>query len=1010
MKRKRVRTLLVALAATVVCAAQLQAQATGEVRGFVLDNSTAAPLGEVTITVAGQTVFSAAQGFYVVQNVPAGVHTLTANLIGYRTFETQVTVTAGQTTDVEIRLSLAPLEMAPIVAVGYGELEAKDQTGVVTEVPAEAFNTGQIVSAEQLIQAKVAGVQVTEDSNEPGAGISIRIRGGTSINASNEPLYVIDGVPLDVGGGLVSAGGGARNPLNFINPDDIASFTVLKDASATAIYGSRGANGVVLIETTAGRARAGQGATVSYTGRVSGSQIYEDVPVLNASQFRAAVQEQAPEKLALLGTANTDWQKAVQQSAFGQDHTLAVAVGGDKMDFRGSFGYQNQEGIIRRSTTERASLNFAYNQLLFDDKLSLQANVVGARLADTAPGGGVLGNATNMAPTQPIKDANSIYAGYFEWDDALAANNPVGELMTVDQEAVTYRSIGNVTGEYQLPDNWVRGLSVTGRFGYTSTNVENKFFAPSFNRNQAETGLGGTVSRGNPSEFSWLGDAFLTYNRNFDGGRHTLNATGGYSYQQWRTDSPSFFAQELSSDLLGIDGIPAAELERTSLNVQEHKLASWFARANYSFLDRYILTATFRADGSSRFGEDNRWGYFPSFAGAWRLSEESFMDGSVFSDLRLRVSWGKNGNEPFGNYLQFKDYVFGDPLAQYQFGDQFVSTIRPSAADPNIKWEETSSWNFGLDFGFADQRYWGSLEFYTKDTDDLLFSVPVAAGTNLSNFVTTNIGSMNNKGIEATLNAAFIEGQGDEFSWDANFNVAYNQNELTAINPFAGSATEIRTGGISGGVGSFIQILRPGEPVNSFYVYEHILDGSGNPIYEDTNADGTINEQDLYVDQNGDGIINQDDLRVFNNPAPDWIFGHTSLMRWNRFDFSLTLLAQLGNYVYNNTSSTRGFYDQLRDQTAPNNLHESVLETSFGVPQYFSDYYVEDASFLRINNVELGYTFQNWLNGVRVYAVAQNLLTITGYSGIDPTAGINGIDNNIYPAARTFTAGLNVRF
>ncbi|MBT8462740.1 MAG: SusC/RagA family TonB-linked outer membrane protein, partial [Gemmatimonadetes bacterium] len=585
----------------------------------------------------------------------------------------------------------------------------------------------------------------------------------------------------------------------------------------------------------------------------------------------------------------------------------------------------------------------------------------------------------------------------------------VGALNTVDQEAVTYRSVGNVTGEYQLPG--LNGLSVTGRFGYITTNVENKFFAPSFNKGQAENGLNGTVSRGNPSEFSWLGDAFLTYIGNWDGGIHNLNATGGYSYQSWRIDSPSFFAQQLSSDLLGIDGIPSAELERTFLDVQEHRLASWFGRANYTFKDRYIATATFRADGSSRFGDGNRWGYFPSFAGAWRISEESFMDGAgSLSDLRLRVSWGKNGNEPFGNYLQYKDYVFGDPLAQARFGDEFVSTIRPSAADPNIKWEETSSWNFGLDYGFNNQRYWGSVEFYTKDTNDLLFSVPVAAGTNLSNFVTTNIGSLKNTGVEVTLNAMFIEGQGDGFTWDANFNAAYNSNEITEINPFSGGVTEIRTGGISGGVGSFIQILRPGEAVNSFYVYEHIRDGSGNPIYEDTNNDGTINEQDLYRDQNGDGIINQDDLRVNNKPAPDWILGHTSLMRYKKFDLGLTLLAQIGSYVYNNTSSTRGFYDQLRDQQAPNNLHESVLTTSFGVPQYFSDYYVESASFLRLNNLELGYTFSRALNGIRIYAVTQNLFTITGYSGIDPTAGINGIDNNIYPRSRTFTAGVNVRF
>ncbi len=1016
---KWVRHFLVLLAATAVSATQLQAQATGEIRGFVIDNSMMAPLNDVTITVAGQTVLSAQQGFFVVENVPAGVHTLTANILGYRAFETDVTVTAGTTTDIEVRMAVAPLEMAPIVAVGYGELEAKDQTGVVTEVPAEAFNTGRLVSAEELIQGKVAGVQVVPQSNEPGSRASIRIRGGTSVNASNEPLYVVDGVPLDAGGGLSCDGdvpptcdlNSGVSPLGFLNPNDISSFTVLKDASATAIYGSRGANGVILIETTAGRARAGTGATVSYIGSFSGSTIASDVDVMNAAQFRTAVEQNAPEKLGMLGTTETDWQKAVQQSAFGQDHTVAVAVGGEKMDLRVSLGYQNQEGIIQRSEFERASLNFAYNQLLFDDRFSLSANVLGSRNAGTTQDISVLGDATNFAPTQPILDATSPFGGYFEWPNPLDNDNPVGALNLIDVEGVGYRSVGNVTGEYQLPK--LTGLSVTGRFGYDVTNQEDKFFAPSINKAQDEGGPPpGELRRLTPSQFSWLGDAFLTYVGNWDGGRHGLNVTGGYSYQQWRTDIPGFASRGLSSDLLGIDGLPASEEEQTSLDVFEHKLASWFGRANYTFKDRYIFTATVRTDGSSRFGEGQEWGVFPSFAGAWRMSEESFMDGAGWlSDLRLRVSWGKNGNEPQEDYLQYKDYVFGDQFARARFGDEFISTIRPSSSDPNIKWEETSSWNFGLDYGFKNQRYWGSIEFYTKDTDDLIFTVPVAAGTNLSNTVTTNIGSMKNTGLEVTLNAMFIEGRGDGFTWDANFNAAYNTNELTAINPFLGSGVQqIRVGGISGGVGRNIQVLTPGEQVNSFFVYEHIRDSSGNPIYEDTNEDGTIDNNDLYVDQNNDGIINEDDLRVYNSPAPDWVLGHTSLMRWKSFDFSLTLLAEIGNYVYNNTSSNRGFYDNLTDQSAPRNLHTSVLETNFSKPQYDSDYYVENASYLRLNNIEAGYTFQRALNGVRLYAVAQNLFTLTGYSGIDPTAGREGIDDNIFPRSRTFTAGINVRF
>jgi iron complex outermembrane receptor protein len=764
------RHFLVALVAVAVSTASLThelaaQETTGTVQGRVVDEGMLSGLGDATVSVAGQTVLSAAQGFFIVENVPAGVHTLTADLLGYRQFQTEVTVRAGEATDVEVLMTIAPLEMDPLVAVGYGELQRTENTGVVTEVPEEVFNTGRVVAAEQLIKGKVAGVQVTESNGgEPGGGIQVRIRGGTSINASNEPLYVVDGVPLEVGGGL-SAGG---NPLNFLNPDDITSFTVLKDASATAIYGSRGANGVVLIETMGGRAQADRPTLFTYRGNISGSQISGSPDILNYNQFRDVVAAQEPGKLDLLGTAQNDWYERVTRPGFGQDHSLSVSGGGQKMDFRVSVGYLNQEGTVERTGFERASFNIGYNQLLFDDKLNLQATFVGSRTEDEFTGGRVLGSATNMAPTQPVFDPESEFGGYFEWDDPLGTNNPVGELNLVTDMGVTYRGIGNATGQYFLP--WIEGLSATGRFGFISTNSERKFFAPSFSKFQTENGAFGTVWRNNPSEFSWLGDAFLTYARAWT--NNSLNLTGGYSYQQWQFDNPYLEAQQLSSDLLETEGIPASDFQRVTLNVEENKLASWFGRANYTLLDRYTLTASIRADESSRFGEDNRWGYFPSFAAAWRISEEAFMGGDWLSDLRLRASWGKNGNQAFPNYQQYKTYVFGENTAQSEFGGGFVPTIRPSAVDPNIKWEETSSWNVGLDFGFNNQRYWGSIEYYDKTTEDLIFDVIVAGGTNLSNVVTTNVGEMKNKGFELTFNAAFVQGPPDGFSYDANFNFA----------------------------------------------------------------------------------------------------------------------------------------------------------------------------------------------------------------------------------------------
>jgi TonB-dependent starch-binding outer membrane protein SusC len=998
--RKCVMTIAVLFAAIVASAAQLQAQqTTGTVRGRVVESDGLTPLADVTVKVAGRTVLSGQNGFFVVAEVPAGIHTLEAALIGRRPTVIDVTVTAGAETVVEVRLGVAPFEMEALVAIGYGEQQSRDLTGVVAEVPAEAFNTGRIVSAEELIRGKVAGVQVAEaNGGEPGGGMSIRIRGGTSVTSSNEPLYVIDGVPIPVGGGL-SAG---RNPMNFINPDDIESFTILKDASATAIYGSQGANGVVLISTKAGKGvgTTATGARVSYKGTFSGSKVAGRPDILNAAQFRAAVADRAPEQLGFLGSANTSWPEAVEQSAFGQEHTVSVAGGAEKMSFRASLGYLDQEGVIQASENERISLNLAYNQLLFDDRLSLQGNVLGARTEDRFTPGGVLGMANNFAPTQPILDPNSPFGGYFEWDDPLATNNPIGELNLVTDEGTTYRSLGNVTGEYAMP--WVEGLSATARVGYLVTKSERRFFAPSINKNEIEDGSNGTVSRNNPTELGWLFDGYLTYVRSW-GNEHALDLTGGYAFLGQRNDYPSFYAENIDSDLLGTDGIAGGD-QYTFLTIDESRLASWFARANYALRDRYLFTATVRTDGSSKFGEGNQWGTFPSAAFAWRLSEESFMDDfEAVSDLKLRLSWGKNGNSAFPNYRQYKDYLYGDPTARVQFGDEFVTTIRPSAVDPNIKWEETTSWNLGLDYGLWNNRVWGSLELYTKKTEDLIFDVIVAGGTNLSNVVTTNVGSMKNRGIELTLNSVLAEGAGDGFRWDGNFNLAYNKNELLQINPFAGGSEQILSGdAISGGVGSFIQVLQPGEAVNSFFVYRHKMGPDGNPIV------GT--DLEMYEDLNGDGIINQDDRAPFNSPDPSWIFGHTSLMSWNKFDLSLTLQAQIGNYMYNNVASSTGFYDQLLDSARPSNLHASVLEYGFQNPQYFSNIYVEDASFLRLENIELGYTFRQALNGVRVFGVVQNVFTITGYDGVDPTATIRGIDNNIYPRTRTFTAGVSVQF
>ncbi|UCC71024.1 MAG: SusC/RagA family TonB-linked outer membrane protein [Gemmatimonadota bacterium] len=1017
----RYRPLLVALLGTAIWAVPLEAQQTGAIRGRVVDADLLVAVSGAAVMVDDRTVLSDDGGRFVMTGVAAGTYTLRVTRMGYLEVEETVTVLAGETTDVEIEMQVMAVEIGGVVAIGYGERLERDLTGVVDVVPIGSFNTGRVVSPEGLIQGKVAGVQVLENNGgEPGGAISIRIRGGTSVTSSNEPLYVLDGVPLPVGGGLSSEAfpgdPSARNPMNFLNPEDIESFTVLKDASATAIYGSRGANGVILIETKKGRGAVAGPARLTYRGSFSGSKVVGRPDILSAAQFRDVVESQHPELLPLLGSESTDWRNAVERAAFGQEHMLALEGGSESMFYRLSLGYTNQEGVIQQSKNERLSLSLAYNQMLFDDRLRLTANVLGARSDDWYVSDGVLGSADNFAPTQPIEDPESIH-GYWEWDEWRAVDNPVGLLDLEWDEGTTYRSVGNLTAEYDFP--FLEGVSGTARVGYQATSAERRYFAPSINRDQLEAGVAGTVSRSNPWSFSVLFDGFAAYARNWD--RHSFDVTGGYSYQQARQEFPWWTAEDLSADFLGLSGVPTAELEQAGVTAEESRLASLFARVNYTYLDKYLFTASMRRDGSSKFGEDNRWGTFPSAAFAWRVSEESFMESwESLSDLKLRLSWGKNGNQAFDNYQQYKAYMYGDALSLVQFGDEWVSTIRPSAVDPNIKWEETSSWNIGFDYGFWDNRLTGSLEYYSKETEDLIFDIIVAGGSNLSNVVTTNVGTMTNKGFELTVNAMLAQGVGDEFSWDANFNIAYNKNELTQINPFAAEAEQILAGQfISGGVGNSVLVLQPGYPVNSFLVFEHIRDGQGRPIYEDVNEDGTINDQDLYVDQPTvwdtvagewvpDGTINDDDRRPYKSPNPDWILGHTSLVRWKKFDLGFTLLAQLGNYVYNNVASSTGWYGQLTENAdSPNNMHSSVLDYGFEESQFFSDVYVEDASFLRMQNIQLGYRLRP---RIRIYGVVQNVFTITGYGGVDPAAGIEGIDNNIYPSTRTFTAGISVAF
>jgi TonB-linked SusC/RagA family outer membrane protein len=1000
--------------------APLRAQEpTGTIRGRVTDEGSQLPLRGATVRVGSRNTQTRADGGYLLTEVPAGTDSLRVTMIGYAPVARAVTVAGGETLDLDVGLTAQAVNLAELVVIGYGEQRQGNITGAVTTVSPEEFNTGRVVTPTELIQNKVAGVQVVEN-NEPGGRTSIRVRGPTSTNASNEPLYVVDGQPLgtDAGGGVTPG----RDPLNFLNPDDIASITVLRDAGAAAIYGTNAANGVVLITTK--RGQPGQGAKFEYTGSMSASRVTRVPSMLNAQQFLAAVEQHAPAALGQVQSHNTDWFAAIDRTGFGQEHNVAVSGAGSAMDYRLSLNFLDQKGIIDRNSTRRIGLGANYNQRLANDRLNLRFNLRGSRSDDKFTPLGVLSNTAQYSPTQPITDA-STPTGFYDWPGGLtSADNPVAILNLAEEKATTYRAIGNVQGEYSLP--WIDGLRANLTLGFDVTDAERENFTPSVLHREVVTGNGGKQTRYSPTQVNTVLETYLNYTTPRPLGPGTLDLTGGYSYTKTHTDSSYYEANGLDTDALGNDGIAAAASVKNILFEQQSKLISFFGRVNYNINDRYIVAASLRHDGSSRFGASNDYGTFPSVSVAWRLSQEPFLRGvSGLSDLKLRGSWAKTGNQSFGNYLAYTSYQLGDGQTQYTFGDTIFTTSRPSAVDPNIKWEQTRAINVGLDFGFANQRITGAIDYYDKLTSDLLFTVPVAAFSNLSNFVTTNIGSMRNYGVEASLSARVLQGGERGLSWQADFTAARNKNNLRTITPFGGSALKILVGDVSGGVGTRIQVLAPGVPVNSFYVYEHIRE-NGQPIYRDVNGDrvdglpnGTINDQDLYVDQNGDGIINQADLRPFHDPAPKWILGHSSYLAWGNFDLGFTLRSYLGNYIYNNVASTNGNYRELT-QGSPYNLHSSVLETQFATQQLQSDFYVEKADFLRLDNLTLGYTFNLRGQSARVFGTVQNLFTITGYSGVDPSANIvptnpqttstvNGIDNNIYPRSRTFSGGLSLR-
>ncbi|MQY80607.1 MAG: SusC/RagA family TonB-linked outer membrane protein [Bacteroidetes bacterium] len=965
------------------------------VSGVVTDAASGFPLPGVNILEKGTTngtITDLDGNFSITVGSDA---TLVFSFVGYLT---QGIIVGNQTT-INVSLEFDVQALEEVVTIGYGTTRKEDVTGSVIAISSDDFNRGAITSPQELIAGKIAGVQITNAGGAPGAASTIRIRGGSSLSASNDPLIVIDGVPVDNDG--IS---GMRNPLNTIHPNDIETFTVLKDASATAIFGSRASNGVIIITTKKGRAN--RPLTVNYDGNVSIGTRTGEVDVLSADEYRSLIQEQFannPNATDLLGSENTNWQKEIYQTAISHDHNLSLSGSVenlsfvDNLPFRVSLGYSDQKGILKTSGLDRFTGAINLNPSFLDDHLRINLSAKGMYIKNQFADWGAVGSAVAFDPTQPVLDATSQYGGYFTWTQpngdpiTIATSNPVALLEMRDDNSTVKRSIGNVQFDYKF--HFLPELKAKLNLGYDISESDGDVFVPENAAWLYNALVGGGEKRlYTQNKKNELLDLYFNYVKDLGSFDSRIDATAGYSWQHfWRKGTS--YSTNVAETIVNTD---------TDYETESY-LVSFFGRLNYVFKDRYMLTFTLRQDGSSRFSEDNRWGLFPSVALAWDIADEPLLGLSeLFNSLKLRLGYGITGQQNISNndYPYLARYTYSEDNAQYQFGSGFVTTLRPEGYDANIKWEETTTYNIGLDYGLLNNRFSGAVDLYYRETDDLINFIPVPAGTNLTNQILTNVGDLVNKGIEFTINAKTISKA--DMVWEIGFNATYNENEITKL-----TATDdpeylgVFTGGISGGVGNNIQIHSVGFPANSFYVYKQVYDEDGDPI------------EGLYVDTNGDDQLTVDDRYRYKKAAPDVFLGFSSFFQYQNWDFSFAGRVNLGNYVYNNVYSNNGTYSGLYNSVGYlNNVTTSLLDSKFSNPKYWSDYYMENGSFLRLDNLTLGYNLSNIINGIskiRLYGTVQNVLLITKYQGLDPEVS-SGIDNNLYPRPRNFLFGVSVEF
>ena len=907
-----------------------------------------------------------------------------------------------------------------VVVIGYGRAKKNDLTGSVTAIKPDEMSKGITSSASDMLVGKIAGVDVQTAGGQPGSGAQIRIRGGASLNASNDPLYVIDGLAIDN-----NTNKGMSNVLAMINPNDIESFTVLKDASATAIYGSRASNGVIIITTKKGR--AGQRPTVTYNGDITISTIQKKYEVMNASEYKQALTSLGY-KTSGLGTADTDWQDEIFRTAVSTNHNISIQGGLKDMPYRIGLGFEDNNGIVKTSWMKRFNTSVNLAPSFLDKHLNFNFTAKYMFEKDRyANFGDAIGNALTMDPTQPVRVNDEMYncvGGYFQYLDnkgdkitdpnwtkiakSQVPQNPVALLNNQKMIANTHDISSNLEVDYKI--HGFEDLHLHAAIGAQYTDAKQHDDISKYSSSNNYFGWYGTDHQ---YKYSIEGKAFAEYAHKF--GVHDIDIMAGAEQSHYHRTTYNFgsgideYLRDTNPELK--DGewnyVNNPQYKANTMWKSHNSLVSYFGRFNYNLLDRYLLTATFRADGSSRFREGKKWGYFPAAAFAWKINNESFLKNVKWIDeLKLRLGWGMTGQQNgIDDFYYTTLYRVSNSYAQYPFGDNYYPTLRPSASNSDLTWEKTTTYNAGLDFTALNGRFGFNVDGYYRKTTDLLSQVAVAAGTNLSDKILKNVGSLENYGVELAFNVKPIVTK--DFVWDVTYNVGWNHNEITELE--AGLKDWVWTGSkVSRGNNTLVQVNKVGEPLNSFYVYQQVYDENGKPI------------EGLYVDRDGNGKIDNDDRYCYKSPAPDVIMGFTTKFIYKNWDFSAAFHASIGNYVYYDFLNSKAELMKINDTNLFRNTTAEAVNLGFkgttDLTTNTSDYFVRNASYLKCSNMTLGYSFPALIKAGaekicsgRIFFTVQNPFIITKYKGIDPEVS-SGIDSNPYPRPISFQLGLNLNF